>query len=546
VAKLYQNVKTPFSNMSYTPDIPSSALQPQEYNSGQNVRTNNRGVVPVLGDQEILSEVPGVSIFVSAGYRQSGVYWFVVGTLEGRWFGINSSGITNLTPGYDPITNPEAALPGYYANMPITDCWNGDVLFINDSVNVPMYLIPTDNTFRQYDNEPDNYVWNYNPNWQTLSAGFMRIWCTPNVGSILIAGNLTVGTNLGITQNFPTTVRWSQAFGLNSGPTTWAPTLANIANELEIPVRGPVVDGFPCNGKFYLCSYWDTVMFSPINYQTTNAPIIGVSLLTQGRGLLNENCWANNDQTVYGLDARDIWVFDGQNFKSLGNQRVKDWFYANLNPQYAERTFLKNNTALNQIEIYFPDLNSTTGWCNKMLSYRYDLDVFQPPKDVTNASHAVESPQWTGTTNNPATRCVVYSQAQSTEVIVPGDPIAKQLVQTQTGNVFLEGPIQAEIRRDNLSFGEPYSNQILVHRVLPEVTGTGNIAVTVGGASSIGQNATLINTVQMPIQGDDPWIQVNQNHNRVTTVIFGTSSDGNNDWELTAANWQIAITEDSR
>jgi hypothetical protein len=337
----------------------------------------------------------------------------------------------------------------------------------------------------------------------------------------------------------PTTVRWSQAFGLNQVPLSWVPTITNIANELEVPVRGPVVDGFPIGGNFYVCSYWDTVIFSPIAYTQTSAPVFGVRLLNQGRGLLNENCWANADDVVYGLDARDIWVFNGGNFKSLGNQRVKNYFYSNLNPNYTYLTFVVNNTSKNQIEIYYADLNST-GFCNKMLAYRYDLNIFQPPRDVSNAVHASESPVWTSNitanTYNLATRTIVYSR---------GTPNSK-LVQKDQGNSFLNGqPISTLFQRDNITFGQPYSNKVQVHRILPEVVGTGNVNVTVGGASSVGANITYKPTVEMAIDTDYPWVQINQNDQRVVSVKIETNSNVDS-FTMTAINWQNTIIEDDR
>lgn len=240
------------------------------------------------------------------------------------------------------------------------------------------------------------YTWNYNPNWSSVYAKWMRIYNTPNVGSILVAGNLT-GTNAvsGNLEHYPVTVQWSQSFGLNQAPATWEPTTTNIANQLEVPLRGAALDAFPCNGNFFLCSYWDTVVFSPLNYSTTATPILGVRLFNQGRGLLSSNCWANTDQKVYGVDARDIWVFDGNSFQSLGNQRVKNWFYDQIDQQYYDRIFMEVNTAKNQVEIYYPDADAADGVPNKMLSYRYDLDCWNAPRDVDGATFACESPRWT-------------------------------------------------------------------------------------------------------------------------------------------------------
>jgi hypothetical protein len=318
-----------------------------------------------------------------------------------------------------------------------------------------------------------------------------------------------------------------------------------------VPVRGPVVDGFPCNGNFYVCSYWDTIVFSPLNYQSSATPVLGVRIMNQGRGLLNENCWANADQVIYGLDARDIWAFDGNNFKSLGNQRVKDYFYANLNPTYSNRVFVINNTAKNQFEIYYPDLTST-GWCNKMLSYRYDLDVFNAPRDVSSASHAAESPLY-GTLADDSTEG--YNDASRTVVYSRG-VVDSKLVQTNQGTSFVGNvAIASEFRRDNISLGIKYSQQALLHRLLPEVVnidtdglqinGVGNITVTVGGTDAVGADATFKPAVTMPINTTDPWVQINQNAIRVNSVKLNNTSSTNT-WQCTAINWQFTPTQDAR
>jgi len=238
------------------------------------------------------------------------------------------------------------------------------------------------------------YSWNYNPNWTSVYARFMRLYNTPNVGNILVAGDLTATTIDGVVENYPVTVQWSQNFGLNQVPATWQPTVLNVANQLEVPLRGGALDAFPCNGQMFVCSYWDTVVFSPINYSTTTTPILGVRLFNQGRGLLSSNCWANTDKMVYGIDSRDIWVFNGQDFQGLGNQRVKQWFFDQLDPQYVDRVFMQTNTYKNQIEIYYPTTEAVNGVPNKMLSYRYDLDIWNAPRDVNSATFACESPRW--------------------------------------------------------------------------------------------------------------------------------------------------------
>jgi hypothetical protein len=544
----YQRLRTPFTAMSFTPDVPSNALGPNEYNSGKNVEADVRGIKKIAGELEVLSSIDeGLPIFMEGGFRGPDEWVYIVATRnfssEGKWFMITASGITNITPGIGG--DPAAYIPGYTDDTNITASWVGNVFFINDGIGAPMYFLPTANEIYRYDAAPDNYVWNYEtgfvPSITSVTAGFMRNFCSPNVGNILIAGNLTKTDSSFVETNYPTTIRWSQAFASTGVPATWEPTLSNIANEQEVPVRGPLVDGFFLGGNFYVCSYWDTVVLSPIAYQNSTTPVFGVRLFNQGRGLFNNNCWTNTDSSVYGIDSRDIWVFDGANFNSLGNQRVKEWFFGNLSPTYAHQMFMVNNTQKNQIEIYFPDLDSS-GWCNKMLSYRYDLQLWNAPKDISYAVMGTEGPRYDSATSsfNLASRNVVYVRN------IP----ASKIVETGIGTANYNGdPIDAEFERTNITLQTqdgpvPYGSKVYAHRVLPEISGTGSINVTVGYANSTAQTPVYGETTTTEIDTETPWVTTQQNTGRTLAVKFGTN-DATDTWNVTALNWQATVTEDA-
>ena len=640
----YQEVNIPFAKMSFTPDVPSGALGPNEYNDGINVETDVRGIRSMAGDQAILATIPGTPTFVTGGFRGNGqTFWFIVATTEGYWWA--SDGTDDYWHNINP--NPAVPFSGYAQNTNITEAWNGQTVFFNDTLNPPMFLpdtpgdprlIPYSDTLpiSIYDivyNSPTTmqmifntvqttapyatgdqieisgagtyfdgsfqvvscttadliyvavpqasypgggsvapqYNWNVNPAWQSYYANFMRLYSTPNVGSILIAGNLTALQDDSSEINFGTTVQWSQAFGLNQAPLTWAPTITNVANQLEVPLRGPALDGFPANGQFFLCSYWDTVVFSPLNYSTTSAPILGVRLFNQGRGLLSSNCWANTDKLVYGVDARDIWVFDGNDFTGIGNQRVKNWFYDNLDPANYDRVFMEVNSQKNQIEIYYPDANAINGVPNRMLSYRYDIDCWNAPREVNEATMACESPIWRTVAdsslpnyeNNLGSRTVVYARGVANA----------QLLQKDQGFAWYDDTaIESRFRRDNIKLLKDYSGRLMVHRILPSVvnlgaypdstddelpidpatsTHKGNITVTIEGANSVGSAPTVKTPVTIPVDANggtnaaNPWAQINQNAFRVNSIELSNTS--NNDiWMCTAATWQITQVEDDR
>ena len=643
-------VRIPFSQMSFTPDVPSTALGPNEYNEGVNVETDTRGIRSMAGDQQILPVLPdgttyGPPTFVSGGFRQGGQWWFIVATAAtlinpGAWLAYNP-----ISQTWVDVTPTDAAFDstGYAQNTNITEAWNGTVAFFNDEHNPPFFwpdavdavlvsysnqvpldindITPVDGTHRlvafdtvaavpfavgsyvvltdvipRYYNgnwvvtacTTDDvtiecnitdaystggtvapaYTWNYNPDWSSVYAKFMRIYNSPNVGSILVAGNLVAtNVNTAATELYPVTVQWSQAFGLNQAPSTWTPTVTNVANQLEVPLRGPALDAFPCNGQFFLCSYWDTVVFSPINYSTTSAPILGVRQFNQGRGILSSNCWANTDKLVYGVDARDVWVFDGQDFKGIGNQRVKNWFFDQLDPVNYDRVYMETNTQRSQVEIYYPDGDAIDGIPNKMLSYRYDLDCWNAPRDVSSATFSCEAPIYEF--NDPnwepllSSRTVVYAQG------VEGS----QLIQKDQGFSFItsetnpNGNITSRFRRDNIKLLKDYSGKLMVHRILPEVVnlgaihnqnneipitpGYGNLSVTIEGANSVGSAPAVITPVTIPVDADgstiykQPWAQINQNAYRVNTIELGDTSNSAV-WMCSATTWQFTQVEDDR
>jgi hypothetical protein len=79
---------------------------------------------------------------------------------------------------------------------------------------------------------------------------------------------------------------------------------------------------------------------------------------------------------------------------------------------------------------------------------------------------------------------------------------------------------------------------------MPEISGSGTINITVGGANSTAQSATYGATGTVSIVTDNPWVTTQQNTFR-TIAIKVESNDATNTFNLTAMNWQATITEDA-
>ena len=83
------------------------------------------------------------------------------------------------------------------------------------------------------------------------------------------------------------------------------------------------------------------------------------------------------------------------------------------------------NSQKNQIEIYYPDKTAYLqgGIPNKMISYRYDLDCWNAPRDVSKAAFACESPVWNPADNtyNKASRTIVYCKGAESKKLIQKD-----------------------------------------------------------------------------------------------------------------------------
>ena len=205
-----------------------------------------------------------------------------------------------------------------------------------------------------------------------------------------------------------------------------------------------------------------------------------------------------------------------------------------------------------------------------MLAYRYDLDCWNAPRQVTNATQGCEAPVYTydgvNWVPNYSSRGIVYARGETDKKLVMKD-IGYSFL---TSNANPNGDITSTFRRDNIKLLKDYSGKLMVHRILPEVVnigavpfqvpGTdnlpiipspGNITITIEGSNSVASTPTSKIPVTIPIDANgnvntrNPWAQIDQNAFRVNTIQIGDTSNAHV-WMCSAATWQITQVEDDR
>jgi hypothetical protein len=134
-------------------------------------------------------------------------------------------------------------------------------------------------------------------------------------------------------------------------------------------------------------------------------------------------------------------------------------------------------------------------------------------------------------------------------VYARGGVSSSRLIETSIGNSFVGSAIDSQFERTNMSLQTangpvPYSAKVYVHRILPEIAGSGAINITVGGANSTAQTPTYGQTGVTNIDTDTPWVTTQQNTVRTVAVKFG-SNDSTDTWKVSALNLQATVTEDA-
>jgi hypothetical protein len=176
-----------------------------------------------------------------------------------------------------------------------------------------------------------------------------------------------------------------------------------------------------------------------------------------------------------------------------------------------------------------------------MLAYRYDLNVFNAPKTIADACMGTEGPVYSSGSFKFASRTVVYGR---------GGVASSKIIQTNRGYSFINSvAIPTLFERTNATLQTdqgpvPYSSKVYVHRALPEISGTGTVNISIGGANSTAQTPTYGAVCPVTISTDTPWVTTQQNEVR-TVAVKVESNDATYGWNLTALNYQATVVEDA-
>lgn len=220
----------------------------------------------------------------------------------------------------------------------IADNWTGGVLngvlVLNNGVDVPQVLIPTDPSSRLQDL----------PNWQpTVRARVIRPF-----KNFLVALDVTKSTT-----RYRQMVKWSAASDPGDIPPSWDETDPSVeAGEVSLAeTNGAVVDCLPL--RDYNIVYKDDSVW--LMQLVGGIEIFRFAQVFAGTGLLSRRCAVAFDSYHFFVSSDlDVFVHDGQTLKSIGTDRWHQFIRTNIDRANFNRAFAVENPQKNEIWFCLP------------------------------------------------------------------------------------------------------------------------------------------------------------------------------------------------
>ena len=313
-----------------------------------------------------------------------------------------------------------------------------------------------------------------------VRAGVIR-----SFGDFLVAGNLVEfdGPSLDtetpiIVRNLAGVVRSSDAAAPGQIPLNWNPFAAGVstADEFILTSTGVVQDMAELQGSFYIYSNNSISVMR----QTGNAAVpLTVVPLTDTYGAQTTEAVVEFDGKHFVIGNQDIYLFGGHpgSIQSVADQRVRRYFFQNLNPLHNQRLFTLRYSQRDEIWICYPTTSSIQGECDEALIWNYRNNTWTI-RDITSAVAGDIGPVPGG--GLPTSTNAFGGNSGSNQVIQAGQQ-ATQTLEFQNRTVQIQ----------NNHAGTPTVDEVQVSGLLPFVSNAASFQLTFMDGFDSGANAGL-------------------------------------------------------
>jgi hypothetical protein len=320
--------------------------------------------------------------------------------------------------------------------------------------------------------------WNYDENLSIVTKVIKPL------GYSLVAANLTLTTiSTGKKVYAPSTVRVSVQAAPGSFPDIWEPGLTtDTADEFELNTTSPILDMGELRGSMYIYAE-DSIHMLSINTGVTR-----VQPYSSSFGILNTDCFVEFEGNHFVVDRNDIYIHNGSgNIESIATDRVREYFFSNINYSNSEKIFVKRDAYNREIWICYPKGESLT--CNEALIYNYKNNCWSV-RDLPGVTYIF---------NSVKEEPYIKSVQKNTMIMLTGTPLSMYtddnfVMYDKEANDFLE--FESYITKEKLNSGDLFGSN--------HITSLTPVFDFVPDNNPINIKVTGQNTFNTEVDWDDP------------------------------------------
>jgi len=336
--------------------------------------------------------------------------------------------------------------------------------------------------------------------------------------------------------DFNNLVKWSDAAEPGTIPDSWTPAAGNEAGDVELADSpGGLICAYPMRDSLMI--YKRSATYQAVYVGGNNVYNFRKVQSTSGALTRRSVCDVNGMHLV--VSDGDIVLTDGSSRRSLGEARVKDWFFNQLDQSNYPNTFCAYNRAEHEVIIGFPASGSE--FCNTALVYNVELDSFGV-RDLPNLTHApvgfvndqAESNTWADRTEFWADAVGAWASstlaaARDSMVFIHTDEMDQQDVDDAE-------TVSATLAKYSMDFGDSARVKFLRRIHLQAAAQYGSLTFRAGGQMSPNDTITWSSAVTVT----DPEQVVNL-FAQGRYISIEVTSNGSDVWKITGLDLELEM-----
>ena len=328
-------------------DVPPAELPPDTWTGCTNMINRNGFMRRSNGNLQVGTYNDTATVLAFFYFKLNGANYYFSLTTAGQFY-ISGAGSST------PIISPWTLLKAYIAEDVSGGVINNCVAF-NYQDQPPLYWEPTVALGVAK-------AWPVGQWPATSRAGVMRTWRN----HIFVANVTQAGVN------YPNMLAWSSAATLQAGiPTEWIATSTNDARSIFLgESAGPILDMIPLRDQLFVFFEGE---FHSLSY-IGGSFVFSARKVTDSFGINGKNCAVDCGGFLVCLCNEDVMWTDGQSFRSIATQRVRDAIVAMTTITSRRYCFVFFNQATKDVYVCLARANDTT--CHVAWVWNVDTELW--------------------------------------------------------------------------------------------------------------------------------------------------------------------------